>query len=161
MRRLRSQNELWPYALIGAEAIHYELIALKSTQVPPVRTIHDWLVKADLVTCKPAESEKRASQAMPLPPANTVNAVQQLDLKGPVYLRGSGHKYYLGVLRDRYSRRCAVAALNRRASQGITDFLVASWQWLGLPTYLQMDNIAPRSFQCLGARQYLIGPFCL
>ena len=28
MRLLRSQNELWPYALIGAKAIHYELKAL-------------------------------------------------------------------------------------------------------------------------------------
>jgi len=151
MRRLRSQR---PYALIGAEAIHYELIALKSPQVPPVRTIHDWLVKADLVECKPAKPEKQESKPIPLPQANAVNDVQQLDLKGPVYLHGSGHKYYLAVLRDRYSRRCAVDALSSRESQGITNFLVASWQWMGLPTYLQMDNALefrgsnryPRSF---------------
>lgn len=151
MRRLRSQR---PYALIGAAAIHYELIALKSAQVPPVRTIHDWLVKAELVEGQPTAPEKRESKAIPLPQANTVNAVQQLDLKGPIYLRGSGHKYYLAVLRDRYSRRCAVETLYSREAQGITNFLVASWQWLGLPTYLQMDNALefrgsnryPRSF---------------
>ena len=137
MRRVRSQQ---PYALRGAEAIHYELRALQSPQVPPVRTIHDWLVKADLVERKPAGPEKRASKPLPLPQANAVNAVQQLDLKGPVYLRGSAHKYYLAVLRDRYSRRCAVEALSSREAQGITSFLVASWQWLGVPTYLQMDN---------------------
>lgn len=151
MRRLRIQQ---PYALIGAEAIHYELAALRSPEVPPVRTIHRWLVQADLVRREPNQSEERASKPIPLPPADSVNDVQQLDLKGPVYLRGSGHKYYLVVLRDRYSRRCAIDALSSRESQGIADFLVASWRWIGLPTYLQMDNALefrgsnryPRSF---------------
>jgi hypothetical protein len=151
MRQLRSQE---PYALIGAEAIHYELAALRSPEVPPVRTIHRWLVKADLVDQEPTQPEERESKPIPLPPAEAVNDVQQLDLKGPVYLRGSGHKYYLAVLRDRYSRRCAIDALSSRESQGITDFLVASWCWMGLPTYLQMDNALefrgsnryPRSF---------------
>lgn len=151
MRRLRSQL---PYALIGAQAIHYELAALDSSEVPPVRTIHEWLVKAELVTCRVDKPDKRESKPIPLPKADAVNDVQQLDLKGPVYLRGSGRKHYLVVLRDRYSHRCAIDALSSRESQGITNFLVASWQWLGLPTYLQMDNALefrgsnryPRSF---------------
>lgn len=151
MRRLRSQL---PYALIGAAAIHYELRALKTPEVPPVRTIHDWLLKADLVEHEPAKPKKGESKPIPLPQAVTVNDVQQLDLKGPVYLRGSGHKYYLAVLRDRYSRRCAIDVLSSREAQGIVNFLVASWQWMGLPNYLQMDNALefrgsnryPRSF---------------
>jgi transposase len=154
MRRIRSQRDKWPYALIGAEAIHYELKALNSPEVPPVRTIHYWLVQAGLVEQKAPTSHKRESKPIPLPEADTVNAVQQLDLKGPVYLRGSGQKYYLVVLRDRYSRRCAIDVLTSRQSQGIVDFLVASWQWIGLPNYLQMDNALelrgstryPRSF---------------
>jgi hypothetical protein len=44
--------------------------------------------------------------------------------------------------------------LTSREAQGITNFLVSSWQWLGLPHYLQMDNALefrgsngyPRSF---------------
>lgn len=154
MRRLRTQRDKYPYALIGAAAIHYELEALKSPEVPPTRTIHDWLVKANLVDTEPARSEKRESKPIPLPQAKAVNAVQQLDLKGPVYLRGSSHKYYVVVLRDCYSRRCALDVLNSREAQGITDFLVKSWHWLGLPGYLQMDNALefrgsnryPRSF---------------
>jgi putative transposase len=154
MRRTRSQRDKWPYALIGAEAIHYELKALQSLEVPPVRTIHYWLVQAELVEHKSSQREKRESKPIPLPEADTVNAVQQLDLKGPVYLRGSDQKYYLVVLRDRYSRRCAIDVLTSRESQGIVDFLVARWQWLGLPNYLQMDNALelrgsnryPRSF---------------
>lgn len=154
MRRLRSQRDKQPYALIGAEAIHYELKALQSPEVPPVRTIHRWLVEADLVERKSAKPKKREAKSIPLPQANVVNDVQQLDLKGPVYLRGSNRKYYLVVLRDRHSHRCAIDALNSREAQGITNFLVASWQWMGLPHYLQMDNALefrgsnryPRSF---------------
>ena len=154
MRRLRMQRDQWPYALIGAEAIYYELEALKSPELPPARTIHAWLVKAGLVEKEPAEPQPGEAKPTPLPLAHTVNAVQQLDLKGPVYLRGSSHKYYLVVLRDRYSRRCAIDVLSRREAQGLADFLVQSWQWLGLPDHLQMDNALefrgsnryPRSF---------------
>ncbi len=140
MRRLRSQRDKWPYALIGAAAIHYELEALRSSEVPPVRTIHRWLVAADLVESIPTEPGKHESKPIPFSQVGTVNDIQQLDLKGPVYLRGSSHKYYLVVLRDRYSHRCAIDALCSRKSQEITDFLVANWQWMGLPNYLQMDN---------------------
>jgi hypothetical protein len=74
-----------------------------------------------------------------------------------VYLKGSGQKYYLVVLRDRYSRRCAIDVLKSRETQGITNFLVSAWQWLGLPQSLQMDNALefrgsnryPRSFSRL------------
>jgi hypothetical protein len=151
MRRMRGQQ---PYALIGAEAIHYELQALNSPEVPPVRTIHDWLVKAGLVEPEPGKPTKRESKPIPLPRASAVNDVQQLDLKGPIYLRGSGHKYYLVVLRDCYSHRCAIDVLTSRKASGIVNFLVATWQWMGLATYLQMDNALefrgsnryPRSF---------------
>jgi len=154
MRCLRSQHDLWPYALVGAAAIHYELRALGSSEIPPVRTIHRWLVNAGLVEHKPASVEEHESKPIPLPIANAVNDVQQLDLKGPIYLRGDSHKYYVVVLRDRYSRRCAMDALPSREAQGIANFLVSSWQWLGLPNYLQMDNALefrgsnryPRSF---------------
>jgi len=154
MRRARSDRDRWPYALIGAQAIHYELLALKSPEVPPIRTIHRWLVADGLVEREPVEPTPHESKPIPFSQANAVNDIQQLDLKGPVYLRGSGHKYYLVVLRDRYSRRCAVGILCDRKAQGIADFLVASWRWLGLPEYLQLDNALefrgsnryPRSF---------------
>ncbi len=154
MRRSRSQRALWPYALVGAAAIHYELKTLGSSETPPVRTIHSWLVNAGLVEHKSVSVEKHESKPIPFSTVNGVNDVQQLDLKGPTYLRGDSHKYYLVVLRDRYSRRCAMDVLTSREAQGITNFLVSSWQWLGLPRYLQMDNALefrgsngyPRSF---------------
>ncbi len=129
MRRARSAGEFGPYALQGvqgAAAIHYELQALASAEVPPVRTIHRWLVAAGLVHPEATAEKEKTPKALPLPAAEAVNAVQQLDLKGPLYLRNSSHKYYLVVLRDCYSRRCAIDALASRQAQGIVDFLVRS-----------------------------------
>jgi putative transposase len=154
MRKARSNREQWPYALVGAQAIRYELEALGSHELPPVRTIHRWLVQEELVNPHQPPAEPRESRPIPLPAVDAVNVVHQLDLKGPFYLQGSAHKYYLAVLRDCYSRRCAIHVLDSRAAQGIVDFLVGSWQWMGLPQYLQLDNalefrgsnLYPRSF---------------
>ncbi len=154
MRIARSQQDQWRYAFIGAEAIHLELKALGSAEQPPERTIHRWFVEAGLVAPAHKQPEPHPVKSIPLPMADAVNRVQQLDLKGPVYLAGCSTKYYVIALRDRYSHRCALDVLDERQAQGIVDFLVASWRWLGLPDYLQMDNALefrgsnryPRSF---------------
>jgi putative transposase len=154
MRKDRVQQEQWRYAFIGAEAIHLELKALGSPEVPPVRTIHTWFVKEDLVQQPDKPAEKRKPKPIPLPPADQVNRVQQLDLKGPVYLSGGNPKYYVIVLRDRFSHRCALDVFDNREARSIVEFLVTSWRWMGLPDYLQLDNALefrgsnryPRSF---------------
>jgi transposase-like protein len=125
---MRRSREKQPYALIGAEAIHYELAALDADEVPPIRTIHEWLVQANLVSPAPEPASPQASQAIPLPAGESVNAVHCLDLKGPLYLQGSDQKYYLIALRDRYSRRCAIDVLDSRKAQGIINFLVVTWR---------------------------------
>lgn len=151
MRKTRSQEPQWRYAFIGAKAIHLELKALENPEVPPIRTIHHWFVAENLVE-RPAKQvrEERESKPIPLPVADAVNRVQQLDLKGPVYLDGSNSKYYLAVLRDRFSHRCAITVLESMAAQGILDFLLATWPWLGLPDYLQLDN----ALQFRGSNRY-------
>ncbi len=154
MRRVRSQDPQWRYAFLGAEAIHLELAGLNSPEVPPARTIHEWFVQAGLIGPGQKHSKDHVSKPIPLPKADAVNHVQQMDLVGPIYLEGSGTKYYLIVLRDRYSHRCAIGVLEGRGAGGIVEFLLASWQWMGLPDYLQIDNALefrgsnryPRSF---------------
>lgn len=154
MRNKRSKDEKWRYAFIGAKSIHLELKALGNPEVPPVRTIHNWFVKSGLVNHPKKQPKARKSKPIPLPVADCVNRVQQLDLKGPIYLQGSDKKYYLAVLRDRYSHRCAIDVLENRKAQSIVDFTVANWHWFGLPDYLQLDNALefrgsnryPRSF---------------
>lgn len=154
MRRMRMQREQWPYALYGAATIHYELEQLQGAHVPPTRTIHRWLVKAGLVTPPTTPPSVASHFSLPIPDEHVVNWRQQLDFKGPIYLRNSDHKYYVLVLRDCWSHRCALRAMESREALGIAQFLAESWSWLGVPVYLQMDNAgefqgspcAPRSF---------------
>jgi len=154
MRKSRNLEEQWRYAFLGAEAIHLELKALGNPEVPPARTIHRWFVAAGLVEHSEKQSTQRNPKLIPIPTADAVNRVQQLDLKGPIYLEGSPAKYYLAVLRDRFSHRCAIQVLDNREAQNIVAFLVDSWRWMGLADYLQLDNALefrgsnryPRSF---------------
>jgi len=69
-----------------------------------------------------------------------VNDVHQLDLKGPFYLEGSDKKHYLATLRDTYGKKVSVGALPDMKMETIIDFLVVSWQKMGRPRKLQMDN---------------------
>jgi putative transposase len=155
MRRQRMQREQWPYALYGAATIHYEFEQLQGSSVPPTRTIHRWLVKAGLVSPHPASPPSSSSHfTLPIPCEDVVNWRQQLDFKGPFYVHNSPRKYYIIVLRDCWSHRCALQALDSREAMGIVRFLAHRWTWLGVPVYLQMDNAiefqgsprSPRSF---------------
>lgn len=156
-RRLRMAAEApgYEFALVSAQAIHYELRALGIVPTPPVRTIHYWLKQAGLV--EPAASETpphQASKPYPTPKRDAVNDLHQFDLKGPVYLEGSAQKHYVVALRDFRSKRVALAVTQNRQAQTIVDVLVAAWQRYGLPRVLQMDNAMelrgsnryPRSF---------------
>ena len=154
MRRMRMEREPWPYALYGAATIHYELEQLQGPEVPPTRTIHRWLVEAGLVAPRHTVPPSSSHFTLPIPCENEVNWRQQLDFKGPFSVRNSAHKYYVLVLRDCWSHRCVLQALESREAMGIVRFLATSWSWLGVPVYLQMDNAvefqgsprSPRSF---------------
>jgi len=155
-RRLRQESKQpgYEYALIGAEAIHFEMVALGMDPVPPVRTIHHWIQQAGLVSRTDATPEEKESKPYPRPKCDTINALHQLDLKGPFYLQGSSQKHYLVALRDFHSKRLTITATMNRRAQTIVDFLVPAWQRLGLPDAVQMDNALelrgsnryPRSF---------------
>lgn len=141
MRRERTDPEGDPYQLYGAAAIHYELAALGSAEVPPIRTIHYWLKAAGLVRERREREPERPPLPIPIPKATAANDVHQLDLKGPIRLKGSAAKYYVVVLRDRYTRRCALEVVESKAAEGIVNQTVAAWQHvLGVPAKLQLDN---------------------
>ncbi|MDJ0755094.1 MAG: integrase core domain-containing protein [Ardenticatenaceae bacterium] len=155
MRRERTDPEGDPYQLYGAAAIHYELAAVGNAEVPPIRTIHYWLKAAGLVPKRSRDKPKRPPLPIPIPQAKQANDVHQLDLKGPIRLKGSSAKHYLVVLRDRFTRRCALEVVESKAAEGIVNQAVAAWQHvLGVPATLQLDNALefrgsnkyPRSF---------------
>lgn len=142
-RRLRREacQPGYEYALISAEAIHYELGELGIIPTPPVRTIHYWLKQAGMIAGKPdAPAEKRPPKPYPAPVSTAVNDLHQLDLKGPFYLSGDAQKYYLCVLQDVCSKRVALSVMVDKQMETIMDCLLSAWQKLGLPVVLQMDN---------------------
>jgi putative transposase len=142
-RRLRvaAEQPEYQYALVGAEAIHYELQHLGIVPTPPARTVHYWLKQAGLIThLEPDSVADHVPKPYPLPAREKINDLHQLDLKGPFYLTGSSQKHYLLALRDYVSKGIALTDVENREAHSIAAFLVASWQRRGVPTVLQMDN---------------------
>jgi len=142
-RRLRMAAEQsgYRYALIGAEAIHYELKALGIRPLPPIRTIHHWLKQAGLVNGSQGIDEvEKVSKPYPQLAREQVNDLHQADLKGPFYLQENSQKHYLLALRDYASKKITVDISLTKRSVSIADFLISAWQQLGIPKKLQMDN---------------------
>lgn len=138
--REERKDPKYKHALVGADAIYYELQELGITPLPPPRTIHAWLKQAGRIQEPKGKEKKPANPTYPVLGCQTVNDVQELDLKGPLYLQGSSQKYYLAALRDVYSKKTAIKALSSKKMEAIIDFLVDSWRKIGCPRRLQMDN---------------------
>src|SRR6266508_3220637 len=87
----KAGHRKYPYALVSAEAIYYELRELGVTPLPPPRTIHFWLKQANQI--EPQHKLRKASNpTYPVFPCQAVNDVHELDLKGPFYLKDSSQK---------------------------------------------------------------------
>ena len=138
--REERKNPKYKHALVGADAIYYELQELGITPLPPPRTIHAWLKQADRIQKRRGKAKKPSNPTYPVLRCRVVNDIQELDLKGPLYLQGSSQKYYLATLRDVYSKKVAIQALSSKKMETIIDFLVVSWRKIGCPKRLQMDN---------------------
>lgn len=135
----KAGHRKYPYALVSAEAIHYELRDLGVAPLPPPRTIHFWLKQAGEIEVQ-QKPRKESNLTYPVLPRQAVNDVHELDLKGPFYLQGSSQKYYLIVVRDVFGKKVALRVLKEKEMERIIDFLVETWQKIGLPKFLQMDN---------------------
>jgi IS30 family transposase len=137
-KREQGQQTNYQYALISAQAIYYELQELSVSPVPSPRTIHGWLKEAGQIPER--RSQKEPNPTYPVLPCRAVNDIQELDFKGPFYLKDHSHKYYLVALRDKWSKKTALRALANKSMDAILDFLVPAWQKMGCPKRLKMDN---------------------
>jgi len=135
----KAGHRQYPYALVSAEAIYYELRDLGVVPLPPPRTIHFWLKQAGEIDAQD-KPHKESNPTYPVLPGRAVNDAHELDLKGPFYLKDSSQKYYLIVVRDVFGKRVALRVLKEKEMEWIIDFLVETWQKIGLPKFLQMDN---------------------
>jgi putative transposase len=131
--RLVRQAEAGMHHLgIGADRIIRELEALHIT--PPHRsTIYRILGDAERIT-----KVKSPRGWLPLPLASRANAVHQLDL-WPRVVEGGTYLYLVHLVDVATWYPCG-AVIDDKRTDTILTFLLESWQTLGVPRFLQIDN---------------------
>jgi putative transposase len=128
------------YRLIGASAILAELQALDIRPLPNPRTIERVLQRNGLTAPRVRLAPLLPRQDYPGPQARASNELHEVDLVGPVYLQGSGHRYYIWVGKDAFDGAvCLRLAYSRRMDE-VLWFLGECWKNLGIPEQVQLDN---------------------
>jgi len=142
--RLVAQAEAGPsFGGIGAREVAHQLAAL-GVRVPHWTTIHGILKAADRI--RPASG---ALGYCPRPGVGGKNSVHQVDI-WPRFLKGGERLYVFHAV----DVACWYPFGLVKSSETALAFLVATWQELGLPTYVQLDNemsfTGGRWAHCLG-----------
>jgi transposase InsO family protein len=128
------------YSLIGATAILAELKALGIRPLPSLRTIERVLQRNGLTAPRVRFAPLMPRQEYPGPQARASNELHEVDLVGPIYLKGSGHRYYIWVCKDVFDGAvCLRLACSRRMDE-VLWFLGECWKDLGRPEQVQLDN---------------------
>src|SRR5512147_791215 len=123
------------YSLIGAHAILVELKTLNVHPLPAARTIERVMERNGLTLPRVRLAPLLPRQEYPGPQARASNQLHEVDLVGPIYLKGRGHRYYI-LRTDNASRsffRQRIAELfafptdnaSRRSVAGLTHWVVA------------------------------------
>jgi transposase InsO family protein len=128
------------YSLIGAPAILAELQALGIDPLPAERTIERVLERNSLTAPRIRLAPLLPRQEYPGPQARASNDLHEVDLVGPIYLKGSGHRYYIWVGKDVFDGAVCLRLADSRRMDEVLWFLGECWKDLGLPEQVQFDN---------------------
>jgi len=134
------------YAQIGASNIDWQL-RREGMKPPSVATTNRILKRNNLV--RKREKYVPKGTIYPSPSVTRSNDLHQIDVIGPRYLKGDGRFYSINVI-DAYDRRGSNYPHRRKNRIVILNGLLHSWHILGIPLYLQMDNLLP----CRGSNRY-------
>jgi putative transposase len=141
--RRRLQGHASPatrYSLAGTTAILAELKALGIRPLPSLRTIDRVLQRNGLTLPKVRLAPPLPRQEYPAPQARASNQLHGVDLVGPVYLKGSGHRYYIWVGKDAFDGAVCLRLADSRRMDEVLGFLGECWKDLGRPAQVQLDN---------------------
>ncbi len=128
------------YSLIGAAVILAELKALGLRPLPCARTIERVLERNGLTAPRVRLAPLLPRQEYPGPQARASNQLHEVDLVGPIYLKGSGRRYYIWIGKDAFDGAvCLRLAYSRRMDE-VLWFLGECWKDLGRPEQVQLDN---------------------
>jgi putative transposase len=128
------------YRLIGAPAILAELKALDIRPLPHPRTIERVLQRNGLTAPRVRLAPLLPRQEYPGPQARASNELHEVDLVGPIYLKGSGHRYYIWVGKDTFDGAVCLRLADSRRMDEVLGFLGECWKDLGMPEQVQLDN---------------------
>jgi putative transposase len=128
------------YCLIGAPAILAELKALDIRPLPNPCTIERVLQRNGLTAPRVRLAPLLPRQEYPGPQARASNQLHEVDLVGPVYLKGSGHRYYIWVGKDAFDGAVCLRLADSRRMDEVLWFLGECWKDLGRPAQVQLDN---------------------
>jgi putative transposase len=127
------------YTQIGALNVSWHL-SQQGITPPPLGTINKILKRNNLVRKHPKYESKNL--VYPALKITYSNYLHQFDVVGPRYLKSDGSFYSANII-DAYDRRCSVNPMRGQTRIDITNALIRSWQTIGIPIYLQMDNKLP------------------
>ena len=128
------------YQRIGAPTIQFELKALQVVPLPSLRTIERVLAQHGLTSPRLRTAPPLNPQGYPAPTADDSNQLHQVDLVGPVYLKGQRKRWYIYICKDVFDGAIYAQLCPSRKMDEVLGFLIAAWQHLGLPEQVQLDN---------------------
>jgi putative transposase len=128
------------YSLIGAQAILAELKALRIHPLPSPRTIERVLERNGLTLPRVRLAPLLPRQEYPGPQARASNQLHEVDLVGPIYLKGRSHRYYIWVGKDAFDGAVCLRLAGSRRMDEVLGFLGECWKDLGRPAQAQLDN---------------------
>lgn len=128
------------YQRIGAPTVQAELKALQVTPLPSLRTIERVLHRHGLTSPRMRMAPPINPNGYPAPVADDSNQLHQVDLVGPVYLKGQRQRWYIYVCKDVFDGAVHLKLARSRWMDEVLTFLIEAWQHLGLPAQVQFDN---------------------
>ncbi len=128
------------YSLIGASSILAELKGLGVRPLPCARTVERVLQRNGFSLSRVRLAPPLPRQEYPGPQARASNQLHEVDLVGPIYLKGRSQRYYIWVGKDVFDGAVCLRLASSRRMDEVLWFLGECWKDLGRPAQVQLDN---------------------
>src|SRR5262245_37510004 len=128
------------YCLIGATPTRAKPKAPAAPPLPCERTIERVLDRNNVTSPRVRLAPLLPRQEYPGPQARASNDLHEVDLVGPVYLKGRSHRYYIWVCKDAYDGAVCLRLAGSRRRDEVLWFLGECWKDRGIPEQVQFDN---------------------
>jgi hypothetical protein len=140
------------YGLIGARPSSPNSRASASGPLPCERTVERVPERNNLTAPRVRLAPLLPRQEYPGPHARACNDLHEVDLVGPVYLKGCSHRYYIWACKDAFDGAVCLRLAGSRHMDEVLWFLGECRKDLGIPEQVQFDNARESSGRRPAAR---------